>query len=685
MGAFEMNAAPGTTIGAYRIEELIGRGGMGAVYKAYHPSLGRHVAIKVLPAYLRDDEEFRERLRQEGQAIAGLRHANILQVFDSGEDQGLLYLVTEYVRGGTLADKMGTPQSLERTLELLRPVAEALDYAHARNILHRDIKPSNILLTAEGMPVLADFGLARMRGAERLTRTGVGVGTPEYMAPEQGAGEDAGPAADRYALAVVAYELLTGRVPFKAETPLAVLLAHMHRPVPPPHDIHAGVAAGVGEVLIRGLAKEPEDRFPTAAAFVAALDEAGDPSHVAAGTSSPIISAPRNAAKDTPTGAGAVARNGRALLSRRAAIAGLLIVGGGGGGLLGLAKYAGAFEPTGNAPAPSTSGRWTTVPGAPDGTGGQAAALVGSGLVLLAGGYSAGGAMTADAAIYDPTQNRWSRAGAMHAPRYGYPLLTLSDGRALIVGGANGNKSTGACEVFDPARRAWEVVGSLHVPRYGHTLTLLPNGEVLVVGGNDGNLKTAEIWNPGSGQWTALPGPPHTQHTATVLRDGKVLVADGGRVDLFDPKTRAWSQATPMPAARWNHTASLLADGRVLMAAGNDYNGDKTITLATAAIYDPRAKNPWQSTGSLHARRAFAAVATLPGGHVLVAGGEILETNQSLASAEIYDPANGHWLATGSLPASRYNATTLTLPNGRLLLAGGNDQQGNVVGELAIY
>jgi Protein kinase domain/Galactose oxidase, central domain len=693
MGAFQlMNAAPGTTIGAYRIEELIGRGGMGAVYRAYHPSLGRHVAVKVLPAYLREDEEFRERLRQEGQAIAGLRHPNILQIFDSGEDQGLLYLVTEYVRGGTLAEKMGTPQSLERTLEMVRPVADALDYAHARGILHRDVKPSNILLTADGMPVLADFGLARMSGAERLTRTGVGVGTPEYMAPEQGAGEDAGAAADRYALAVVAYELLTGRVPFKAETPLAVLLAHMHRPVPPPRDIHAGVAAGVSEVLIQGLAKAPEDRFPTAAAFVAALDAAGNPTYAASSPSNQAVdtAAPQAAraavATAVPTSAsGAAPTQGRVLLSRRSAIAGLVIVGGGGGGLLGIAKYTGAFGHAGDTPAPSTANRWTMVSGPPDGIGGQAAALVRGGLVLLAGGYTSNGGIAKGASLYDPALKRWARTGAMHAPRYGYPLLTLADGRALIVGGANGNNSTGACEVFDPARRVWTTVGSLRMPRYGHTTTLLPGGEVLVVGGNDGTLKTAEIWNPRSGQWTTMPGPPHTQHTATVLRNGQVLVADGGRVDLFNPKTRIWSQEAPMPATRWNHTASLLADGRVLMAGGNDYNGDKKITLATAAIYDPRARSPWQPTGPMHGRRAFAAAAPLPGGQVLVAGGELLETTQPLVAVEIYDPTGSRWLAAMPLPAPRYNATALALRDGRVLLAGGNDQHGNVVGVLAIY
>ena len=271
-----MTLEAGTMIGAYRILEQVGRGGMATVYKAYQPALARNVAIKVLPSYLADDEVFRERFRAEAVTIARLRHPNILAVFDFGSEGGVNYIVTEFVDGGTLADQLASPLPAEYVARMLAPVASALDYAHARDVIHRDVKPSNILIARDGTPVVSDFGLARLLlgSLPRLTQTGSLVGTPEYMAPEQAGGETAGPPADRYALAVIAYEMLVGSVPFSADTPLATLLAHLHKPLPIPHERNAGIAPAVEEVLFRGLAKDPAARYPSATEFVRALADA---------------------------------------------------------------------------------------------------------------------------------------------------------------------------------------------------------------------------------------------------------------------------------------------------------------------------------------------------------------------------------------------------------------------------
>jgi serine/threonine protein kinase len=283
-----MKIAAGVEIGPYHVVEQVGRGGMATVFKAYQPALERYVAIKVLPEFLADEPDFRERFRREAVSIAKLRHPGILSVFDHGEFEGQPYIVTEFVEGGTFQQQLaGKPITVQQTLEVLQPIAAAIDYAHERGVLHRDIKPSNILITKEGAPVLGDFGLARMMTSnERLTRIDSVVGTPEYMAPEQCAGKETGPAADRYSFGVVAYEALTGHVPYQAETPAAVMLAQMQQPLPDPRVINPGINENVERALLRMLSKEPEQRFQSCSAFVRAL----------AATDTPMAGEPRVAA-----------------------------------------------------------------------------------------------------------------------------------------------------------------------------------------------------------------------------------------------------------------------------------------------------------------------------------------------------------------------------------------------------
>jgi putative two-component system response regulator len=273
-----MNIRDGMSLGPYRVIERIGRGGMATVHRAYHPGLDRYVAIKVLPEFFADDPEYRERFQQEARSVARLKHPNILEVFDFGYEHDLAYLVLELVEGGTLSDRVGTPMDLREVVHILGQLAGALDHAHANGILHRDIKPSNILLHKDGTPVLADFGLARIAGSmRRLTSSGTVMGTPEYMSPEQAADEAIGPASDIYSFAIVAYEMLTGRVPFGADTPAAVLLSHVTKPMPAARELRGELSAHIEEVLRRALAKRPEDRFATATAFVAALKPAAWP------------------------------------------------------------------------------------------------------------------------------------------------------------------------------------------------------------------------------------------------------------------------------------------------------------------------------------------------------------------------------------------------------------------------
>jgi serine/threonine-protein kinase len=233
-----MSLGDGAALGPYRIVERIGRGGMATVYKAHHPGLDRYVAIKVLPEFFGEDAAYRERFQEEAQSVARLKHPNILNVFDFGQIDGITYLVLELINGGTLADRLDGAMDLKTALEILWPLADALDYAHSQGVLHRDIKPSNILIHRDGTPVLADFGLAKMVASVRkLTRSGVVLGTAEYMSPEQAAGEQLGPPSDLYSFGIVAYEMLTGRVPFQGDAPAAVLLSHMKMAIPPTHEL----------------------------------------------------------------------------------------------------------------------------------------------------------------------------------------------------------------------------------------------------------------------------------------------------------------------------------------------------------------------------------------------------------------------------------------------------------------
>jgi serine/threonine-protein kinase len=271
-----MELGPGAQLGQYRIVEQAGRGGMATVFKAYQPALERYVAIKVLPGFYAEDPSFLERFRQEARTVSQLRHPNILSVFDFGEQDGVTYMVGEFLPGGTLERLLGRPLSVGQAIELLRPIASALDYAHGRGMVHRDVKPSNILLAEDGTPVLSDFGVARIvAGATRLTATGVAVGTPAYMAPEQAAGDSTTSASDRYALGIVLFEMLTGRTPFQAETPVAVALAHIHKPLPLPRSLNPALPEAVEAVLLKALAKEPGERYESAAAMMAALAAAG--------------------------------------------------------------------------------------------------------------------------------------------------------------------------------------------------------------------------------------------------------------------------------------------------------------------------------------------------------------------------------------------------------------------------
>jgi serine/threonine protein kinase len=273
-----MSDLVGQKLGQYQVVDKIAKGGMATVYKARQTSLGRDVAIKVLPAILMHDDSFLERFNREVDVISRLQHPHILPVYDYGEHEGMPYIVMAYIRGGTLADRITSqgPMSLSEVIRVVNQVAGALDYAHSKGIIHRDFKPSNVLMDEQGNTYLADFGLAKLSGATvQITGTAI-LGTPSYMAPEQAGPGDLTPAADVYALGVAVFQMLTGRVPYDAPTPVGVLMAHASQPIPDVRTVRPTLPDDSQIVIAQAMAKSPGLRYPTPGDLASALSYALD-------------------------------------------------------------------------------------------------------------------------------------------------------------------------------------------------------------------------------------------------------------------------------------------------------------------------------------------------------------------------------------------------------------------------
>ncbi|MFN8614158.1 MAG: protein kinase [Vulcanimicrobiota bacterium] len=259
------------TIGNYKVVRELGRGAMGVVYLCLHPNLGRQVAVKVLPAHIAEEADFLERFRREGEMAARLRHPNIVQVHDFASEAGQYYIVMEFLGSRTLKD--GATRSLAEACRLIDQLLSALEHAHENGVVHRDLKPSNILISDRDQVALTDFGIAQSAANQRLTQTGMALGTPEYMAPEQFDGR-ADARSDLYAVGIILYELLTGFTPFRADTLTEVMKNQLLKTPEPLCEVDFTIPASLSAVVSRALAKKPEDRFQSASEMRQAIGEA---------------------------------------------------------------------------------------------------------------------------------------------------------------------------------------------------------------------------------------------------------------------------------------------------------------------------------------------------------------------------------------------------------------------------
>ncbi|HEY9076733.1 MAG TPA: serine/threonine-protein kinase [Anaerolineaceae bacterium] len=302
-----MSFVVGATVGSYRIIEQLGHGGMATVYKAYHSALDRYVAIKVLhPAFL-EDKTFLARFEREARVVARLEHPNIVPIYDFAEHEGRPYLVLKYIEGETLKAYMRTHVlDMDEIIHIIEPIGSALAYAHKQNVLHRDVKPSNVLMAKDGMIYLTDFGLARMaQGSTSTLTSDMLVGTPQYISPEQAMSRpNLDQRTDIYSFGIMIYEMVCGRVPFNADTPFATIHDHLYTPLPLPRSVRPDIPEGVERVLVKSLAKSPDDRYASVQELVSALRTAisgGDiPPVILTGAGSTLINSDEPSPRVTP-------------------------------------------------------------------------------------------------------------------------------------------------------------------------------------------------------------------------------------------------------------------------------------------------------------------------------------------------------------------------------------------------
>ncbi|MBN1430498.1 MAG: serine/threonine protein kinase [Anaerolineae bacterium] len=503
----------GRTLGTYEILDEIGHGGMANVYLATQPSIGREVAIKVLPPHFMQDRTFVKRFTREVQVIAKLQHPHILPVHDFGEQDGLPYIVMTYMTGGTLSDLIygDQPLPLTEVVRLVDQIASGLDHAHQKGIIHRDFKPSNVLLDEHNNVYLADFGIAKAtESTTQITGSGI-VGTPAYMAPEVAQSATVTPLVDIYALGVTVYEMLVGRHPYQGETPVGILMSHVAEPIPDVRHHRPDLPEAVQHVIDRAMAKDPAVRYQTAKALAAdlravLLDDSplteATPMPVGSGLKSTVRIATTDSAADAPT-----SRRTMMVMAIMAVVAVLV-------GLIAL--------------------------GVPS---------------IIAQTFA--GQLPTDDTSSAPSSDRilTGHSGAVTS------VALSPDGKILASGSLDKTVILWDLQTDEP-------IYTLETPDEVHSMAFYPDGTVLLVGGRNGYTTH---WSPQTGQQVseghyALP-PESISVAISPDQTAYTFAAREFSIPVLDPLTYEWLKAVEYPSSVWVVTYS--PDGTVI-AAGLD-------------------------------------------------------------------------------------------------------------------
>jgi serine/threonine protein kinase len=529
----------GRTLGTYKIIDEIGHGGMANVYRATQPSIGREVAIKVLPPHFLQDRTFVRRFTREVQVIARLQHPHILPVYDFGEQDGLPYIVMAYMPGGTLADhirKVGA-LPLAEVARLVEQIADGLDHAHQKGIVHRDFKPSNVLLDEHGNVYLADFGIAKVaESTTQLTGSGI-IGTPAYMAPEVTRTDKVTHLVDVYALGVSLFEMLTGQHPYPSDTPVGVLLAHAAEPIPDITRSRPDLPVGVQHVIDRAMAKEPADRYQSAGALT------GDLRAVLAGqtpltepVNRPAGSGHISTIRMAPTRpvAGRLPRQNMAMIIGAVAIVAIL----GGSVALGVPSMiaqSSIAQVLGGPPATATPGSQTLPTAEASPTLNVAPTLEPSPVPLsdrILAGHSdavssialspdgkllASGALDKLVILWDLQTDQPVRT--IETPDEVYSMVFSPDGERLLVGGQNGTLSAWFADTGKPAFEA-----RMFLPSWQIDVAIAPNQAIYAVASRDKNVA---LYDAARDEWLRVAEHASPIWSVAYSPDSSTLAAGG--------------------------------------------------------------------------------------------------------------------------------------------------------------